>query len=88
MIDLEDLHETWSLIAKNRDLKTDNQVINFYRAFQHGKVIVKDVTRETLTSMAEKDAEMVKRINLLFDIIAEAQEKAFGPIVKHALKQD
>lgn len=69
-------------------MKTDNQVINFYRAVQHGKVIVKDVTRETLTSMAEKDAEMVKRINLLFDIIAEAQEKAFGPIVKHALKQD
>ena len=26
--------------------------------------------------MAEEDAEMVKRINLLFDIIAEAQEKA------------
>ena len=69
-------------------MKTDNQVINFYRAVQHGKVIVKDVTRETLTSMAEKDAEMVKRINLLFDIIAEAQEKAVGPIVKQALKND
>jgi len=53
MIDLDDLHKTWSLIAKSRDLKTDNQVINFYRAVQHGKVIVKDVTREMLTSMAE-----------------------------------
>lgn len=41
-----------------------------------------------LTSMAEEDAEMVKRINLLFDIIAEAQEKAFGPIVKQALKKE
>lgn len=41
-----------------------------------------------LTSMAEEDAEMVKRINLLFDIIAEAQEKAFDPIVKQALKND
>ncbi|MDD7450780.1 MAG: hypothetical protein PUK76_07005 [Treponema sp.] len=88
MIDLDDLHKTWSLIAKNRDLKTDNQVINFYRAVQHGKVIVKDVTREMLTSMAEEDAEMVKRINLLFDIIVEVQEKAFGLIVKQALKKD
>lgn len=25
MIDFDDLHKTWSLIAKNRDLKTDNQ---------------------------------------------------------------
>ena len=69
-------------------MKTDNQVINFYRAVQHGKVIVKDVTREMLTSMAEEDAEMVKRINLLFDMMAEAQEKAFGSIIKQALKKD
>lgn len=69
-------------------MKTDNQVINFYRAVQHGKVFVKDVIREMLTSMAEEDAEMVKRINLLFDIIAEAQEKAFDTIVKQALKKD
>ena len=41
-----------------------------------------------LTSMAEEDAEMVKRINLLFDIIVEVQEKAFGLIVKQALKKD
>ena len=88
MIDLDDLHKTWSLIAKNRDLKTDNQVINFYRAVQHGKGIVKDVTPEMLTSMAEEDAEMVKRINMLFDMMAEAQEKAFGSIIKQPLKKD
>lgn len=80
MIDLDDLHKTWSLIAKNRDLKTDNQVINFYRAVHHGKVIVKDVTREMLTSMAEEDAEMVKRINLLFDITTgEGSVRRTGP---------
>ncbi len=88
MVNIKELHKTWSLIAKNRDLKTDNQVINFYRAVQHGKVIVKDVTPEMLTSMAEEDAEMVKRINLLFDMMAEAQEKAFGSIIKQALKKD
>lgn len=32
MIDLEDLHETWSIISKNKYMKTDAQVINFYRA--------------------------------------------------------
>ena len=50
MIDLDDLHKTWSLIAKNRDLKTDNQVINFYRAVQHGKAIVIDASPETLVA--------------------------------------
>ena len=88
MIDLDELHKTWSLIAKNRDLKTDNQVINFYRAVQHGKAIVIDASPETLVALTEDDADIVKRINLLFDIIAEAQEKAFGPIVKQALKKD
>ena len=37
MIDLEDLHKTWSIITQNRNMKTDAQVINFYRAVQHGK---------------------------------------------------
>ena len=88
MIDLKDLHETWSIITKNKNIKTDAQVINFYRAVQHGKAIVIDATPEMLTALTEDDADIVKRINLLFDIIAEAQEKAFGPIVKQALKKD
>ena len=37
MVDLEDLHKTWSIITKNRDMKTDAQAINFFRAIQHGK---------------------------------------------------
>lgn len=44
MINLEELNKTWSLIAQNRNMKTDAQVINFFRAVQHGKNLVKDVT--------------------------------------------
>lgn len=69
-------------------MKTDAQVINFYRAVQHGKAIVIDATPETLAALIEDDADIVKRINLLFDMMAEAQEKAFGPIIKQALKKD
>ena len=81
MIDLEDLHETWSIIAKNRDMKTDAQVINFFRAIQHGKNLVKDVTPEMISSMDAETADKVKRINLLFDMMKDAQEKAFGGII-------
>ena len=88
MIDLEDLHKTWAIIEKNKYMKTDAQVINFYRAVQHGKTIVIDASPETLAALTEDDADIVKRINLLFDMMAEAQEKAFGPIVKQALKKD
>lgn len=88
MLDLEDLHKTWSIIEKNKYMKTDAQVINFYRAVQHGKTIVIDATPEMLAVLTEDDADIVKRINLLFDMMAEAQEKAFGPIVKQALKKD
>ena len=87
MLDLEDLHKTWSIIEKNKYMKTDAQVINFYRAVQHGKTIVIDVTPEMLASLTEDDADIVKRINLLFDMMAEAQEKAFGSIVKQTLKK-
>lgn len=81
MIDLENLHETWSIIAKNRDMKTDAQVINFFRAVQHGKNLVKDVTPEMLASMDADAADKIKRINILFDMMKEAQEKAFGGII-------
>lgn len=51
MIDFEELNNTWSIIAKNRNMKTDAQVINFFRAVQHGKNLVKDVTLEMISSM-------------------------------------
>lgn len=52
-------------------MKTDAQVINFYRAVQHGEAIVIDATSETLAALTENDADIVKRINLLFDMMAE-----------------
>ncbi|MBQ8776591.1 MAG: hypothetical protein IJZ71_03850 [Treponema sp.] len=69
-------------------MKTEAQVINFYRAVQHGKAIVIDATSETLAALTENDADIVNRINLLFDMMAEAQEKVFGPIVEKAFKKD
>lgn len=81
MIDLENLHETWSIIAKNRDMKTDAQVINFFRAVQHGKNLVKDVKPEMISSLDKETADKVKRINLLFDMMKDAQEKAFRGII-------
>ena len=81
MIDFEELNNTWSIIAKNRNMKTDAQVINFFRAVQHGKNLVKDVTLEMISSMDSETADKVKRINLLFDMMKDAQEKAFGGII-------
>lgn len=81
MINLEELNKTWSLIAQNRNMKTDAQVINFFRAVQHGKNLVKDVTPEMISSMDAETADKVKRINLLFDMMKDAQEKAFGDII-------
>ena len=75
MINLEELNKTWSLIAQNRNMKTDAQVINFFRAVQHGKNLVKDVTPEMISSMDTETTDKVKRINLLFDMIKDAQKK-------------
>ncbi|MCR4734096.1 MAG: hypothetical protein K5829_03705 [Treponema sp.] len=82
MIDLEELNSTWSIIVKNRAGKTDGQIINFFRAVQHGKNLVKDITPEMISSMGADAADKVKRINLLFDMMKDAQEKAFGGIVE------
>ena len=49
MIDLKELNETWSIIAKNRNMETDAQTINFFRAVQHGKNLVKDITPEIIS---------------------------------------
>lgn len=38
-------------------MKTDAQVINFYRAVQHGKSIVIDATPEMLAVLTEDDAD-------------------------------
>lgn len=80
-MNLVDLNKTWSIITQNRNMKTDAQVINFFRAVQHGKNLVKDVTPEMISSMDTETADKVKRINLLFDMMKDAQEKAFGGII-------
>jgi len=41
-----------------------------------------------LAALTEDDADIVNRINLLFDMMAEAQEKVFGPIVEKTLKKN
>lgn len=69
MIDLEDLNKTWELIVKNRSCKTDGQTINFFRAVQHGKNLVKDITPEMISSMDADTADKIKRINILFDMM-------------------
>lgn len=38
-------------------MKTDGQIINFYRAVQHGKAIVIDATPEMLAALTEDDAD-------------------------------
>lgn len=59
-------------------MKTDAQVINFFRAIQQGKNIVKDVTPEMLSSMKADIVDKVKRINLLFDMMKMHRKKPFG----------
>ena len=56
-------------------MKTDAQVINFFRSVQYGKNLVKDVTPEMISSMDTETTDKVKRINLLFDMIKDAQKK-------------
>lgn len=53
-MNLVDLNKTWSIITQNRNMKTDAQVINFFRAIQHGKNLVKEVTPEMISSMAQR----------------------------------
>ena len=56
-------------------MKTDGQIINFYRAVQHGKAIVIDASPEMLAALTEDDADIVNRINLLFDMMAEHRKR-------------
>lgn len=55
MIDLEDLHKTWFIISKNKYMKTDAQVINFFRAIQQEKNIVKDAQDKAFGGIIDKN---------------------------------
>ena len=88
MIDLEEVNKVWIRIYKYQDCKNDNQTINYVRAIQHGKAVIKDVTPSELLSMDVEDVKKIAKIDELYKMIAEAQEKAFGSIVKQTLKKD
>lgn len=87
MINIDELNKTWSTIIKNQDRNNDNQTMNFITAIQHEKAIVSDVTPSELLQMDIEDVKQVAKINELFDMISDAQDKAFGDI-KKALKKD
>lgn len=62
--------------------------MNFITAIQQGKAIVSEVTPSELLQMDIEDVKKVAKINELFDMISDAQDKAFGDIAKKALKKD
>lgn len=88
MIDLEELNKTWKRILRNKACKNDSQTMTFIRAIQHGKTVIRDVTPSELLAMDIEDAKKIAKIDELFNLISTAQEKAFGPILKDALKKD
>ena len=88
MIDIEELHKTWNTILKNHERKTDAQASRYLDAIQHGKAVIGEYNYNELLSIDIEDVKIVKAIEDLYQKIVEAQEKAFGPIVKQALKKD
>ena len=88
MINLEELHKTWSTIIKNQECKTDAQKEKYVDAIQHGKYVIGEVNYTELLSIDIEDVKIVKTIEDLYQKLTEAAEKTFGPIVKQALKKD
>lgn len=88
MIDIEELHKTWNTILKNQECKTAAQVSRYLDSIQHGKAVISEYNYNELLSIDIEDVKIVKAIEDLYQKIVEAQEKAFGPIVKQALKKD
>lgn len=88
MIDIEDLHKTWNTILKNQELKTDAQASRYLDAIQHGKAVIGNVNYNELSSIDSEDVKIIKTIEDLYQKVAEAQEKAFDPIIKQALQKD
>ena len=87
MIDLDKVNNVWARIYKYQDCKNDNQTINYVRAIQYGKAVIRDVTPSELLSMDIEDVKKITKIDELYKMIADAQEKAFGPIVEKSLKK-
>lgn len=88
MINLEELHKTWSTIVKNQERKTYEQASRYLDAIQHGKAIIGEYNYNKLLFIGIENVKIVKAIEDLYQKLAETQEKTFGPIVKQALKKD
>lgn len=82
MINLDELNKTWSNIIKYQDCKNDNQTINYIRAIQYGKTVIRDITPSELLEIPVENVQMITKINELFNMIGDAQKKAFGDIIK------
>lgn len=82
MINLDELNKTWSNIIKYQDCKNDNQTINYIRAIQYGKTVIRDITPSDLHEIPVENVQMITKINELFNMIGDAQKKAFGDIIK------
>lgn len=52
-------------------MKTDAQLINFFRSVQYGKNLVKDVTPEMISSMDTETADKVKRMAMSVNSVAK-----------------
>ena len=88
MIDINELHKTWNTIVNNHELKNDAQASRYLDAIQHGKAVIGEVNYNELLSLDIDDVKIIKEIEDLFQKVTEAQEKAFGPIIKQVLKKD
>ena len=64
------------------------QASRYLDAIQHGKAVIGEYNYNELLSIDIEDVKIVKAIEDLYQKLAETQEKAFGPIVKQALKKD
>lgn len=49
--------------------------MTFIRAIQHGKTVIRDITPSELLAMDIEDAKKIAKIDELFNLICEAQEK-------------
>lgn len=82
MINLDELNKTWSNIIKYQDCKNDNQTINYIRAIQYGKTVIRDITPSDLLEIPVENVQMITKINELFNMIGAAQKKTFGDVIK------
>lgn len=86
MLDLSELNKTWINIIKNQDCKNDNQTMNYIRAIQYGKSLMRDLTPDMLLEIPVENVEMLTKINKFYKMIEEAQNKVFGPVLKESIK--